>query len=74
MASKRMFGDWLTELKELAHTGLKKRLDELPEFDIVDARGYYKDGLAPAIYYDECLAEHSDEGLGIEEIMAIHKE
>lgn len=73
MASKMMFGDWLEELKEITRIGLKKRLDELPEFDIVDARGYYKDGMAPTIYYDECLADHSDDGLGLDEIMA-HKE
>ena len=70
---KRMFGDWITELKEIVRIRLKAKLDELPEFDICEARAYYNDGSEAVLYFNECLAEHVEDGEDLGTIMSASK-
>jgi len=67
--SVRKFSDWLTELREIVYERFECALDEMPEFDISDARSYYKEGGPPSIYFDECLSEHGEEGEELGSIM-----
>ena len=39
---------------------LEKKLEDIPEFDICDARAYFKGNDAPIIYFEECLSESCD--------------
>lgn len=67
--ARRTFNEWLAELKEVVRDQFEMEVDELPEFDVVDARSYYKEGSAPSLYFKECLAEHCEDGEELADIM-----
>lgn len=67
--AKRTFVDWLAELREITRDQLEVELDELPEFDMTDARSYARDGSSPSLYFKECLSERPEEGDTIADIM-----
>ena len=69
MGNRRTFDEWLAELKEIVREQFELELDELPEFDVCDARSYFKERSAPSLYFDECLAEHGEDGEELREIM-----
>lgn len=57
---KRKFEDWLQEVKEIVSGIYEIELEEMPEFDIADARAYYRDRSSPSLYFKECLSEHGE--------------
>lgn len=58
--SRRTFNEWLEEVRFLVDQNLEKKLEDIPEFDICDARAYFKGNDAPIIYFEECLSESCD--------------
>lgn len=67
--ARRTFDEWLEELRILVRQNLEVELEELPEFDRVDARSYYKDRSAPVLYFSECLSEHDEGGETLRELL-----
>lgn len=59
--SRRTFNDWLDEVRFLVVQNLEKKLEDIPEFDVCDARAYYKGHDAPIVYFEECLSESCDD-------------
>lgn len=58
--SRVKFTDWLDELRIIVEQNFEKTLDDFPEYDVQDARAYFKEGSSPMLYVEECLAESID--------------
>lgn len=70
MGNRRLFKDWLEELRDITKNVLEMDLESLPEFDITDARAYFNERSSPSVYFKECLSDHFDDDTkNIEEIL-----
>lgn len=65
---RRSFDEWLSELREIVAGVYEVELTSMPEFDMADARSYYKDKSSPSLYFKECLSEYGD-GETIERVL-----
>lgn len=71
MGNRRTFREWLDELRGIVRDVFELELEEMPEYDVVDARSYYKEKSSPSLYFKECLEEHDADGEKLVEIMRI---
>lgn len=53
--AKRVFENWMGELRELVRDELDNELEEINEYDPADARAYHREGYSPRYYMKECL-------------------
>ena len=57
----REFEDWLGDLMEMVRDELDMELDELEEYEELDAKSYWADGYSPRIYMDEVILEDGED-------------
>lgn len=69
--SRRTFDEWLDELRGIVRGIFEIDLEDMPEYDVADARSYYKERSSPSVYFKECLAEHDESGEKLVEIMRV---
>lgn len=69
MGSRRTFDEWIGELREIVRERFEVSLDDMPEFDLTDARSYFRDKSPPSLYFKECLEEFGEAGDRLREIL-----